>query len=232
MLRSVKEIRDYRIMTKDGAAGKLKDLLFDDRSWRVRYAVVETDGWFSGERFLVSPSSMGAPNWEHRSIPVDLTREQIEAGPRPLADPPVSRAMEIELSRIYQWPAYWSEPPSRPVGSTGEDDAPGDPHLRSADVVIGYRIEAEDDRVGHVEDLVVDVESWEVVLLVVDTRNWLPGKKVLITPGSATRIEWDPGLVRVELTREEIVESPVWDPTAPVNREWRALVTDVHGRPA
>ena len=55
-----------------------------------------------------------------------------------------------------------------------------DPHLRSTKDVIGHSIQALDGEIGHVEDFVVDDETWIIRYLVVDTRNWLPGKRVLI----------------------------------------------------
>jgi hypothetical protein len=63
-----------------------------------------------------------------------------------------------------------------------EKDQVGDMHLRSANNVAGYYIEATDGEIGHVEDFIIDDETWEIRYMVVDIRNWLPGKKVLIAP--------------------------------------------------
>lgn len=57
----------------------------------------------------------------------------------------------------------------------------GDQHLRSAREVMGYRIRAKDGKVGHVEDFLVDDAAWMIRYLIVNTRNWLPGKKVLVS---------------------------------------------------
>jgi len=65
-----------------------------------------------------------------------------------------------------------------------------DPHLRSTRQVTGYHIHATDGELGHVEDFIVDDENWAVRFLVVDTRNWLPGKKVLLSPQWIERVEW------------------------------------------
>ena len=41
---------------------------------------------------------------------------------------------------------------------------------------------ASDGDIGHISDLVVSDEDWAVRYLVVDTRDWLPGKHVLLPP--------------------------------------------------
>ena len=42
MLRSMQELEDYAIGATDGAVGHVKDCLFDDEAWVIRYLVVAT----------------------------------------------------------------------------------------------------------------------------------------------------------------------------------------------
>ena len=63
-----------------------------------------------------------------------------------------------------------------------EREEANDVHLRSANKVTGYRIGATDGDIGHVEDFIIDDETWEIRYMVVDTQNWWPGKKVLVAP--------------------------------------------------
>lgn len=44
--------------------------------------------------------------------------------------------------------------------------------------------------------------------MIVDTRNWLPGKRVLVPPSSITDIDWSKGEVSVNLRREELKQTP------------------------
>jgi hypothetical protein len=41
---------------------------------------------------------------------------------------------------------------------------------------IGYHIQATDGEIGHVEDFFADDQYWTLRYLLVDTRNWLPGR--------------------------------------------------------
>ena len=50
MLRSMKELEGYAIRAIDGTIGHVQDFYFDDDSWVIRYFVVDTGSWLSGQR--------------------------------------------------------------------------------------------------------------------------------------------------------------------------------------
>ena len=80
--------------------------------------------------------------------------------------------------------------------------------LRSSAQVIGWGIEATDGEVGSVADFVIDDETWEITDVLVDTRRWLPGKLLLISPQVIERIDWPQKKVRLRLAREDILSAP------------------------
>jgi hypothetical protein len=98
----------------------------------------------------------------------------------------------------------------------------GDPYLRSAREVTGYAIQARDGDLGHVEDFIVDDESWGLRYLVVDTRNWWPGKHVLVSPRWIDAVSWTQSSVVVDLVRETIKEGPEYDPSMLLNRAYES----------
>jgi len=112
------------------------------------------------------------------------------------------------------------------VGSQSSDC-----HLRSTGVVTGYHIETTDGEIGHVEGFVVDDESWSIRYIEVATRNWLPGKKVLVSPEWIERVSWADSRVRVELSREAIKEAPEYDEFGPLTREYENRLYFHYGRP-
>ena len=81
-------------------------------------------------------------------------------------------------------------------------------HLRSSAEVIGCGIEARDGAIGSVADLVVDDETWEITDVLVDSRQWLPGKLLLISPEVIERIDWPEKKVHLRLAREDILQAP------------------------
>jgi sporulation protein YlmC with PRC-barrel domain len=245
MLRSLKDLETYTVNATDGDVGTVSNFLFDDEHWTVRYLIVETDRFFGRQQVLVSPTAFRQADWSTRRFHVALTREQIKGTPSVDADKPVSRQHEREFHRYYGYPQYWgwagtaglvgypgslaqSGWEERPA--EGSDDS-NDVHLRSAWEVRGYQIEGGDGPIGHVADFVVDDESWAIRYLVIDTRNWWFGKKVLIAPHWASRIDWDEKQVSVDLSRQAIKDSPTWDPSAGVNRQYESRLYDYYGRP-
>jgi sporulation protein YlmC with PRC-barrel domain len=92
--------------------------------------------------------------------------------------------------------------------------------LRSTKDVTGRTIQARDGEIGHVSDFVVDDEDWAIRYLIVDTRNWWPGKKVLISTQWIERISWEESKVFINLTREAVKGSPEYTEEALITRDY------------
>jgi len=235
MLRSVTEILGYVLSANNGEIGKCSDLLFDDDSWRVRFMVADTARWLPGRKVLVSPIHLDAPEWSTRRFPVSLSRQQIEGCPPLDEHAPVSRRQEAAFFEYYGLNKYWTD--QREEAQRLSEEAVAEAgvreeiHLRSMAEVRGYHIRAKDGEIGHVDDFIVTDDSWRVAFLVIDTRNWLPGKKVLISPTWVDSVNWASHLVRVGLTKKAVKESPEYDPNQPVNRDYETRLYDYYGRP-
>ncbi|MBD3384101.1 PRC-barrel domain containing protein [candidate division KSB1 bacterium] len=240
MLRSVKDLQGYKILATDGEIGRVHEFYFDDENWVLRYMILDTGKWLPGRRVLISPVALGQPDWSSRLLPVVLSKEQIENSPPVSKEEPVSRQHEIDLVKYYDWPTYW---PVSPIGAPPEGvmeraadevethEETGDPHLRSTREVSGYHIEASDGEIGHVEDFIVDDDNWIIRYLVIDTRNILPGKKVIISPQWVKKVNWEESYVQILLSQESVKQSPEYDPSQPVNREYEENLYDYYGRP-
>jgi hypothetical protein len=246
MLRSISEIMGYKLEARDGDIGRCKDFLFDDRRWTVRYVVAETGGWLSDRKTLISPIALDGPDWGSRRLRTRLDRKSIENAPPLDEDAPVSRQYEMKYHAHYGWPHYWRgtgiwaadaypQPLYDDVGQSQlaveDEEVDGDPHLRSMDEVIDYRLEAQDGKIGHVGDFIIDDETWQIRYVIADTRKWLSGKRVLLSPSWIRGVHWGEQRVAVDLTREEVKNSPEFKPSEPVNREYEMRLYDYYGRP-
>lgn len=236
MFRSMNELIKYKVGTIDGEAGRVADFLFDDKRRVVRYIVVKTGGWLLGRDVLISPVAVDTVDNDNRQLQTVVSRDSIQQAPGIEMDRPVSRQRELELVSYYNWPTYWA--PVSPAPLTGHNVAikeiaeqESDPNLRSTKEVVGYSINCIGDSVGHVEDLIVDLDTWAVRYLVIATTNWLPGKKVIVSFDWLTDIRWDDRSVFVDLTRKQIETAPPFDSHVPVNREYETRLYDFHGRP-
>ena len=234
MLFSFEAIRGYHIRTvDDDEMGALRDLLFEDAASAIRYLVVETGAWLFGREVLLAPAAVGSVDPEGHAIETGLTAEQVKESPSLGDEQAISRQHEELLHRHYDWTPYWQGTTAAGLapqwGLVGLPPAPAhddpivrelaaaeeqhtDPQLRSAREVIGYHVAANDGDIGHVADLLVDDASWTIRHLVVDTRNWLPGKKVLIDPDRLRSVDWVARTIMLDLSRGEIKASPEYDP--------------------
>ena len=148
-----------------------------------------------------------------------------------ISDKPVSRQFEQDYYGYYGWPMYWVGPymwgyyPNIMRGREKSREATQgekawDPHLRSTDEVSGYHIQADDGEIGHVEDFIIDDETWAIRCLIIDTRNWWSGKKVLVSPQWIERTSWDESKVFINLSREAIKQSPEYTEETLLDRDY------------
>jgi hypothetical protein len=219
MLYPAKKLTGYALDSDDGAIGSVREFYFDDKFWTVRYLVADAGSWLTGRKVLLSPFSIHAVDPVTKQIRVGLKRKQIENSPSLDSDQPVSRQFEERYNEYYEWPNYWGGPYSwgpysyvmrdhERFGEFTHRDQSWDAHLRSTHAVDGYHVEASNGSLGHVEDFIIDDETWAIRYLVVSTRNWIPGKKVLVSPQWIKHIRWEDSKVEVSLTREAIKDAP------------------------
>ncbi len=250
MLLAVSALKGYTIEASDGSLGTVSDLLFDDRSWNVRWLVANTGSWLSGRKVLIHPSAIGQADDELQRLPVRLTKAQVEDGPEILDIQPVSRQLENHLYHHYGLDQV-ADPRTQFGGDTGvagaspplaEARAPmgevaelesrlndGDPHLRSAAAITGYRIQASDGEIGHVENVLLDDARWEIRYLVIDTQNWWFGKHVLVSPYAVQEIRWEDRHIRLDLGCEQIKASPPWDPDEIIDQAYEEKLHTHYG---
>ena len=202
MLRNLTSLFGVSIQAKDGNIGHLRDVLFHDQSWVIRYFVVETGSLFSGRRVLLSPFSFLQPEWEKRVLPVDLTIEEVRQSPDVDTDLPVYRQQEIAMTRHYGWPAYWTMEASQLSGEKSESE--GDPNLRSANEILTYKVKTSDGDLGRMDDLVVEDANWFIRFLVLNAGSWFEGQKLLVATRWVGSVSWARKEVLVPHSRDAI----------------------------
>ena len=237
MLIKAKALKGYSLKSLDGDIGSASEFFFDDRYWAVRYLVANTASWLSGKKVLISPYSLNGVNTADEQVSVQLTRKQIEDSPSIDTDEPVSRQFEGSYNGYYGYPELlgWLIHVGRlsvhcagshQVGLGRLEAMEWDRHLRSTHEVTGYHLLALDGEIGHVDDFIIDDETWAIRYLVVATKNWWPGKKVLISPKWIESVSWDAREVVIGLSRETIKAAPEYTDESLLTRDYE---TGLHG---
>ena len=251
MLTEISKLIGYKIEASDGPIGSVNDVLFDDASWTIRWLVVDTGTWLPGRLVLLPASVLGQPNSVDRSFPVRLTRAAVKDSPDTDSHRPVSRQFETSLYDYYGWTPYWGAGYFMggygvmggmvPMGAGSneirdqneefarEAEASDGPHLRSANAVTGDHLQATDGEIGHLSGILFNEADWSIRFLIVDTSNWWLGKRVLISPRSATYINWTERLINLDVSRDKVKASPGYDEDQAIDRAYEDRMAAHYG---
>ncbi|MEW9796571.1 PRC-barrel domain-containing protein [Alteromonas sp. CYL-A6] len=242
MMISFKQLTHFSIHTTDDRIGGCRDVLFDDQDFVARYLVADTNTWLPlSRKVVISPISVESIDMDDQQINVAMTAEVLKNSPSIDEHKPVSREYEETLFQYFGYGYYWIGP-----GAWGdfahpgqladlphyeEQDAQTTPaetnHLRACSEVNGYDVATLDDTVGHICDFVIDTTSWAIVLLVVDTNNWLPGgKKLAVPPIKMEKIDWSNHSVSIAFSHDALMQQPEVDSHKLADEDYvKALVT-------
>lgn len=227
MMVSYKQIKHFSIHATDSDIGGVRDVLFDDNSFVVRYLVADTNTWLPLSRKVVlSPISVTAIKHEEGIVEISMSSQMLKDSPSIDEHKPVSREYEETLFRYFGYGYYWIGPgawgdfahpthladPEAAALERQEMSQVSENHLRACGEINGYEVATTEDNVGHICDFVFDTKVWSIQLLVVDTHNWLPGgKKLALLPCDVEKIDWSSHNVRVKLSKEALMARPEVD---------------------
>lgn len=243
MKRSIKEILNYQVETKDLVYGNVADFLFDEKLWFIRYLKVDFGNLFNPEKVLLPKVFLKRPRWKKKQLPAALNISDIDKCPKIENHLPVSRKYEEQLHKHFELKPYWYSAYSVPMGlafytprqiRVPSEDGEFDEEksiLRSFIEIESYQIEAIDGKFGHIEDLIIDDKNWQITYVVVDTSNWLPwSKKVLISVDQLSAISYSKREVKINLYIDKIKSAPAYDPTDLINEDYERGLHDFYSR--
>lgn len=243
MLIKAATLKGYKLVNLDGEMGKVSEFYFDDLYWAIRYLAADTGNYLFGRQVLISPFALGAVIQSEKYIKLDLTKKKLEDGPALNSGQPVSRQFEEDYFQYYRWPKYWANPYdwgqyARIEQDTGKSVPPAsggkewDSNLRSSHDVCGLHVKATDGNIGHVEDFIIDDETWTIRYLVIAMQNWWPGKRVLVSPHWLERISWDKSTIFIDILRETIRLTPEYTEDTNLDRAYELSLHQHYKRPA
>jgi len=196
------------VLTSDGEKRPVRNFLFDDRTWFIRYLLVDAGTWLAPRQVLIPVAAVEAPDWGRQVIAAHMTLAELANSPDPETMRPVSRQQQLAWNSHFGWPEgepYWGGPPSAPgkeFALQGQDD----PHLRRALDLVSYQIWEEDRSLGWLEGYFVEEGSWHVGYLLVRSGEWVYRDRMISTDAVAS-ISWGQHRILLDSTRSEAARS-------------------------
>jgi hypothetical protein len=242
MKRSLKNLTGYSLEGNDRTEGKVRDILFDEETWGIRYVDADIKGIREQKRALIPQLFLSTPDYQEKKIRMNLNKREIESCPNIDEKSTVSREYEKALSNHYSidqfWPNMYTAPagvgmiyPPRPIRIPAKlvNEKELDTSLRSFREVKGYFIKGTDDRFGQVEDLIMDDEDWQIIYLVVDTSRWKPwSKSVVLSVSWLETISYENHEVAIDLDPDQIKGAPEFDPAHPIGKDYEKILHDYY----
>ncbi|PAV29819.1 hypothetical protein CIL05_10675 [Virgibacillus profundi] len=179
-------LKTYNIHASDGEMGKVKDLYFDDKRWAIRYAIIDTRKWLPGRRVLLSPSSFLTLNEADKFLEVEFDKETVRNSPSIPDETLITQDVENSLVGYYGWTKYWTgnmlwgpnESPMTAYKNHEEallQEQPVDSHrdydLRSEDETIGFKVHADNGKIGTIADMIYDDQKWKIQYIIVQSSD-------------------------------------------------------------
>ena len=196
---SLKQLIGLELEAKDGIVGRVSDYLIDERTWTVGYAAVPVGGMFSSDR---------------RSIPVaalhlDGERRAVTSS-RNLVELAAMSPVDLVTKDEEGWAEVGVNSAPRPVSFPPEPQSP----WRSFKAILGSHISASDGLYGSLQDLLVELDRWNIQYFVGHSYQWKKKSSVLIPTAWVEKVNWMGETVEVAASREALEREPSYKPAS------------------
>lgn len=91
-----------------------------------------------------------------------------------------------------------------------------------------YSIKASNGEIGSIVDFYFDDQEWLIRYLVIETGNWLPGRRVLLSPSVFDLPDESMVELQTYLTKDQIKRSPPMDSQKPVSRQHEVELSEYY----
>ncbi|MFC3096062.1 PRC-barrel domain containing protein [Alteromonas sediminis] len=206
-------LQSYSLHATNGNLGHIKDCLFDDQDFVIRYFLVDTSNWIPlSQKVLISPISIKDIDEDEKAIDLTLSRELVKESPSIEEHKPVSRDYEELLFQFFGYGYYWIGPgawgdfahPTELVDHPVDDETESEAqsgivnHIRSCKEIIGYDAVADGKVIGQIRDFIFDKRTWAIRELIISQSQWVgSGDEQHIDVQDCKSIDWPSHCVEI-----------------------------------
>jgi len=203
---STKDLLKYKIEGEEGIIGDVSGFLFDITNWKLKFLRGKHGYWLFTSEFVIPLERLGIPDNDNQIIPTDVIGKEVEHLPS-------TNWLRVELGKIFESViVYWRIgrfkrtfikrlPPAIDAIYSHHKEKPSlpqkehtvYPQLRSLTEFDGYHVDAKDGRVGEIEDLILDSDSWIIRFVIASN----PENKIMLPSEWINQV--NPGIKSVDL---------------------------------
>lgn len=241
MLISFTELKNIEAHAIDGPVGTVRDLLFDEQNWIVRYVVVDNTSGFSKGILLIAPTAIRHAAGSPRQLRVTLTRAQVAEAPLRttnqsvhgdhLASTPAPEVLTLD-GELPRHPTFAltdarGNGRNRPEEANGQDrNVP----LHRVQELEKQRVRSGTTPIGQVCDVVGDDVDWAIRYLAVHCPSRAQTECALLSSRWIRNTDWDHGSLAVDVNHDKIVRAPPYTPGTPLEPGYERTLHQFHGR--
>jgi hypothetical protein len=100
-LRSANDVMRYYVHATDGDIGHVQGLLVEEKTWAIRYIIVNTSNWWLGHQVLIAPEWIDDVYWAESKLEVALTRDAVKHSPAYDSSVPLDLEQEAVIHKHY-----------------------------------------------------------------------------------------------------------------------------------
>jgi hypothetical protein len=193
-VRDLSSAIGWAVYATNGETGRVRDFLFDDRSWRVCSLVLDVGTWLRRRDVVLPVSDFELPDWEKKQLRVRLTKAEVRKGPGVDSQKTVARQQVLAMREYFGALACWVDTEfglaAFPTGVKYPTPPGENPHLRSVHHLIGYRVRATDGYMGRLSGMLMEKASWRISYLEVSASRALHRRIVAVPTAWVERISW------------------------------------------
>src|SRR5450432_2331875 len=90
---------------------------------------------------------------------------------------------------------------------------------RNLNSLLSMKLKGTDGEIGKLKDFYFDDISWTIRHLILKTGSWFSERDVLISTEAVVHSNWEPGIIPVRLTKDQMLKSPDIETDKPVARQ-------------
>lgn len=223
MLMKATEWLGIGLIAKDGTAGQVEDLYFEDKQWTLQYLLVDCEPWRVRRKMLFPVRLMDTLDWEARKIHLKMTLDQIKAASEVDFSTTLPWQLEKDLYEFFRWPSYWQTsvfhaPAYAKMSPPRNAPVPSDlrPQLHSLREVTGYQVETRDGDIGHLADFMLQEDpknkTWQIAHFALNLKKaYQEDRQVLLAPHWLKEINAHTSTILLDLHHSDIRSSTDFD---------------------